>query len=757
MKKYAVVAWIVLILSCGLCDGIGFEKSGELPILYPFPKAEKFGFIDRNGQWVIPPRFDLCNEVFVGDSVLVQSEGRKGFIDRKGEWVKPQPGDPPWGPGWEKPGSEPPGAPFGRLEQSASGFLIGFVSQKSSARVGLWKRSGEPVLPPEYLSIFITEDRAWVLDANMLLGVYALEGNWILKPSIPWNGNIIPEPLQEGVAWYRNGSKWGLLSRDGVVVSPPQFRFNTPFKSGRAWVSRDKLPESKAGNGENPPARGGKSLEQETLLISTEGKELISLGGGSADVRVWGESLWLVSFEDRYIESKRKWLLDRDGKKILEADRISDLSDGPALVEVREKSGLCSYGYINARGEVVIPFGTWGSALPFSEGLAGVLEKERGRGVWQGVLRKDNGLCDTEHGWGFIDTQGRMVIPPKYEAVNGFQHMGNGLQKLFVDGIAAVSQDYNPTYRFSGIGPRMYWGLIDREGHELTPRVYDGILGISEGLLPCCKGNLWGYLDKTGREAIPLQFGRALPFYRGRAWVLKAGAEPGKPFWAVIDQHGKLLTDYTWRSPSNDVVWEPERLEELRWCGDFLRMPVEYGGEGLATADGKIVMKPWFFEHFRDLREGEALGMNMSWDRKRYEITLINKSGPVATTNRYTDITQFVDGSAWATQRCSDYTKPAGWVCHDEGWWLIDSNGSELTSVRYAKPDWVWATASIPLEPKLKPSFYSDQAPRFFGDLAPVVPVEGMTGGAGRSFRNAWGYVNRAGKIVAWYEPPTKR
>jgi len=739
------------------------EGRSELPILYPFPKAGKFGFIDRNGQWVIPPRFDLCNEIFVGDRVLVQADGHNVYIDRKGEPVK-QPDDPPWGPGWENPGSRPPGAPFWQLRQSASGFLVG--ASLPLGRVGLWKRSGEPVLPPEYVNIFITEDRAWVLDANKLLGVYSLDGKWVLKPSIPWESYDLPESLQDGVAWYKPQKRWiwGLISRDGVVVSPPQFLFNAPFKNGVAMVCRNKPPKPKLDNAKNPPAGGGESPSQgggvstprqkstpafgeqtpqvDWLVISAEGKELASLGTGYSNgpgyssygtLQPWGENLSLVSFEEPF-KPKKKWLLDRDGKKILEADRISDLAEGLAVVEVREGSGLCSCGFINARGEVAIPFGVWADALPFSEGLAAVLDRQRG--------------------WGFIDTQGRVTIPPKYQAVNGF-NMGRGLWTTFVDGVAAVSQDYTPPNPLGGIVPRMYWGLIDREGHELTPRVYDEILGISEGLLPCRKEKLWGYLDKSGREAIPLQFGQALPFYRGRAWVLKAGAEPGKPFWAVIDAHGKLLTDYAWRSPGNRVVWEPKELEELRWCGDFLRMPVAYKVDGLATADGKVVVPPGVFDQFRDLREGNALGINRSPDRKKQEITLINPTGPVAATKRYTDITQFADGSAWATQRWRDYTDRQ-WITHDDGWWLIDSNGRELTPVRYARPDWVWATASIPSEPKQGQNFYSGY-PCFFGDLAPVVPAEGIKGGAGQSFSNAWGYVNRAGKIIAWYEPPTER
>ena len=75
-------------------------------------------------------------------------------------------------------------------------------------------------------------------------------------------------------------------------------------------------------------------------------------------------------------------------------------------------------------------------ALGFSEGLAGVMVGKRGE----------------DGRWGFIDTTGRMVIPPQYGAVRSFE-----------DGLARMSP---PTEELI----QLFWGYIDRTGKVVWMR-----------------------------------------------------------------------------------------------------------------------------------------------------------------------------------------------------------------------------------------------------------------------------------------------
>ena len=46
-------------------------------------------------------------------------------------------------------------------------------------------------------------------------------------------------------------------------------------------------------------------------------------------------------------------------------------------------------------------------------------------------------------------------------------------------------------------------GFIDKEGREVIPCMYDAAGSFSEGLAYVKKDDKWGYIDKTGREIIP--------------------------------------------------------------------------------------------------------------------------------------------------------------------------------------------------------------------------------------------------------------
>ncbi|MBK7903813.1 MAG: WG repeat-containing protein [Proteobacteria bacterium] len=53
--------------------------------LIPWPRGDQWGYIDRDGQWVIEPRFEPA-QLFHGGYASVTSGGRGQLIDRRGAW-----------------------------------------------------------------------------------------------------------------------------------------------------------------------------------------------------------------------------------------------------------------------------------------------------------------------------------------------------------------------------------------------------------------------------------------------------------------------------------------------------------------------------------------------------------------------------------------------------------------------------------------------------------------------------------------------
>lgn len=131
------------------------------------------------------------------------------------------------------------------------------------------------------------------------------------------------------------------------------------------------------------------------------------------------------------------------------------------------------WGFIDQGGELVIP-ARFGSARAFHEGLAAV---EMGVKV-ERVVRDH-----TESTWGFIDTHGEMVIEATYEWVGDFHE---GLASVRVEG---------------------RYGFIDREGKLVIPTAWPGRVGhFSQGRAFVELGReQLGYLKPDGELAFTLE------------------------------------------------------------------------------------------------------------------------------------------------------------------------------------------------------------------------------------------------------------
>ncbi|MBR3482130.1 MAG: WG repeat-containing protein [Neisseriaceae bacterium] len=172
-------------------------------------------------------------------------------------------------------------------------------------------------------------------------------------------------------------------------------------------------------------------------------------------------------------------------------------------------------GFIDIEGrEVIAP--QYDEVKDFSDGLARV---EQGRQV------------------GFIDKTGKMVIPfsDKYEygyvfrdglisfksdSESGFMDKTGQIAFLMPQGISATEHFKNGLVKIRNHGNGKY-GLMDTKGNIVAPTQYDMLSdnNFSDGLLRVSRDDLWGYIDKTGKEVIVPQYRFADNFEYGRARV----------------------------------------------------------------------------------------------------------------------------------------------------------------------------------------------------------------------------------------------
>ena len=575
----------------------------------PFLENGKWGFIDATGAWRIPPHFDHAFEAFTGESVRAGVKGKIGLLARDSRWL-----------------IEPRCSDLFETE-SPPGCLIATIGGKE----GLYTSAGREILPPKYDEIVLSRDSAWVRDGDTL-GLSALDGKWIAKPSLPWpRKRDMPWPLNaDGVAWFTQRDKWGLLSKDCRILFPARFESHIPgrkeaedwdhpegadFVNGRAWV-----------------VVGGK------YLLITSGGEVLTRQD-FASVRPWSADTFLYTIERPGQARILYGLVGRNGNLALPAapreieqphEGFAKITDNFSFQKPNgEWSDYWSEGLVDDTGRIVEAVGRYEDIGPFSEGLGRATATAYEPGAGHGRT-------------GFLDTNGEVAIAFRYERAEPFS-----------EGLAAV-QLHRPGSTGSYVRDFYY-----------------------------------GYIDKTGKTVIAPEFEHVTSFCKGRAWVAPQGTWGGSYVdtkWAMIDRTGKRLTDWAYDPPETiDHFYDPapDWLTQVRWRGDLvvLARRENYGLLGLATADGKVILEPTYHE-IGDFHDGLARVRSFKKEENFYGF--IDQHGKLVVPVEYTDATDFDHGVAWVTRQSRGKSGP-----ENEGWQLIDRTGKILTDRPLLAATWV--------------------------------------------------------------------
>ena len=298
-------------------------------------------------------------------------------------------------------------------------------------------------------------------------------------------------------------------------------------------------------------------------VVIKVGEEMIETGS---------KILYYVTYNGRKCELK--WICN-EGEKFqtniwYKSPFIYDhcwFNEGLAAVKLND---WC--GYVDAIGKVVVPF-QYNRARSFKDGLAPVEL--------------------SEYGWGFINKEGREVIPCKFKEVHHF-HEGRAfvqeddnphfgfidkkgkkivpcIHRLIWDGIGLydnhdyrnglvpVRNDNNWNYQCGYINKKggyittlkyilaesfhegvaavlnQKWGFINTKGEEVIPLIYSKVLSFSEGLAAVKVNGKWGFIDKTNSIVIPCKYKEVGSFSEGLA-----AAKVNKK-WGFVDKRGNRV------------------------------------------------------------------------------------------------------------------------------------------------------------------------------------------------------------------------
>ncbi|MBK7058523.1 MAG: WG repeat-containing protein [Leptospiraceae bacterium] len=241
-------------------------------------------------------------------------------------------------------------------------------------------------------------------------------------------------------------------------------------------------------------------------------------------------------FLDALSPEKSKYsfgFMDRTGKVLIlqEYEGADRFSHGLAPVK---KNGL--WGYIDTKGIVVIPF-QFQSAKPFSDNLE-----------LAPVEKFDAG----EKAWGYIDLKGNWIIPPSYYNATPFY-----------DGVAEVATE---KFKYKSVSKRYdkYFLTKDKKYiyHNGLYSYGSGPGRFSEGLMPSCKDGKWGFKDSSNKWIIEPKYTIVGNFENGLARVQLTKPNPYNDcewiseeepsgLWGYIDKSGKEVIPLKFKAASN--------------------------------------------------------------------------------------------------------------------------------------------------------------------------------------------------------------
>lgn len=460
--------------------------------------------------------------------------------------------------------------------------------------------------------------------------------------------------------WRHSGRLWGIYDADnGRFVIPPTYRNIYPIpKSNITVVVSDKQ------------------------LIT---KDLKLYTGFSKD------SLYALGIFDHR-------LLRLTTPLNFAGIRTSDFKNGNSTAAFIGLDG--SFGLVHRSGKIVTQGATYRYIGYFSEGVArtcingkplsliqkgfkgnpairwisGLLDEFRMAFIgYKPVLR---GFLHVENGdWGYLDTLGKMTIPPQYvyavdmnegRAVNrkkggwgmidsagntriDFQYLeiksfGNGLYKLktknknivsldafgnavynryerqgqYVEGLCRVAQRDSSTQR-------MQWGYINTDGAVTIPFRYLETKDFYEGWAAVKDSVGWHFIDKEGKEQLRLH--KAIKdvgnFHSDLAWV-KAGSRYG-----FINRDGKFVLKPKY-SKVSDFTHE-------------VALVVHKGAAMVVDKQGQIVVEAGRYGVIRPFDEN---GLAVVQRRGRRLVGLIDTYGKEVVTPIYDQIGAFKQGFA---------------------------------------------------------------------------------------------------------------
>jgi|GEM_PF-1764887 len=675
-------------------------------------KESFFGVIDTTGKEIIPFVYERIN-IVDSNLLIVRQNGKYGLIERSGEAVLP--------------------LEYSQLRKFYDNYLIASKGGKEDefgriegGKWGLFHKSGREIIPPLYDEM---EERGQNLRVKKRdkYGLMDTLGQVVLSVEHEGIGEVLPG----GIFEVTRQKKQGGVDAKGKIIIPFEYSDLSPF-GDNIEVEKDSLTGllDSAGRVIVPLAHQqiGEQMDGDTFDIERNGLwGLMDIRGREVLPAVYQELDYLWS-EFMTCKKNGLWgLLDSTGREAIVPQYDSILPPEEGFIWAKKQS---TWFFLDLKGQKITPLrSTYEYAWPFdnrwnmeknsagwvkSKGKFGLINragKEIAPPVYNAAGRFSGGVTVAMKGKNMllVDTLGRETDIPDYaEAGSLYDEMIQVKKDTLWGFIDKFGQEKIP-FRFQGVRGfyqgrsavkrNNRWGCIDKHGVEIIQPMYDGVGWFEEGLLPVNKGGeaddwgyphdgLWGIVDSTGKEVLPVEYDEIVIGQADRFWVKKDS------LWRLIDKNRKELCP-------------PTAFEEVRVLSKSAKecyYAVKKNGKwGWVDQNGKEIAPPMYDESgmgFFSMRNGVARAT------KDKQWGLLDSTGRVLISFAYQNIGASDADERYALSKdygiwslyarsseddlslfsyYSDYTPYEGllWVQKDNKFGLIDTAEREILAPTY--------------------------------------------------------------------------
>jgi hypothetical protein len=440
---------------------------------------------------------------------------------------------------------------------------------------GILSEDGKTKLPFQYQDIYNLE--------NNLIAVQKTEGWQLLDKNAKLISNhffdiIYDFPFKTSFTKVEAKGKQGLVSREGSWIFEPTF---DRVELRREWLLAYQGESILAKQYE---IRQGKIEIIQNLSFISE-KEWLSFVGylpqetlftSRLVFRKQGLNRWKLDSSGKYR------LFSPDGKYVLEEnfDWI-EVSPLPKLTLARKKQNgktVASYVIDHVKGQIlaktncyfidVIDFAYAKVARAHQDSLHryNILVNKNGEIITEIEGKKidtlsyfyENRMAFRSAGkWGFIDTEGKVVVGAQYESVESFQ---NGFCKVKKEG---------------------KFGYIDQAGQVVIPTDYQYLSAYAQELV-AVQNKKFGLITNKNKVLIKPEYDfLSLALKKADKLLWKARKE-GK--WGIIDSKNQIIVPFNFSkiedfSGSFAIVWQGNKIGVVSEKGDILFQPQNFNAD----------------------------------------------------------------------------------------------------------------------------------------------------------------------------------